>query len=241
MQRAVQTKLETFCNRLSSCNTYEDLHEFVASLRSLFEVDHAIYHAANRDGEPYAIVTYSNEWANHYEREKLYRIDPVVLNAFQRFHPFDWKSLSWDSKPARAMLLDAVAAGVGNQGISIPVRGPNGELALFSLSHNASDTYWLQYCETHMQMLLLAAHYLHQKARSIEYQGEKRLFTTLSPREVDALSHLGAGRSRSQVADHLKISEHTLRVYVESARFKLGAANTVSAVARAVSQGLITI
>lgn len=241
MQHKVQTKLTIFCDRLALCKTLEDLHEFVTSLRSLLEVDHVVYHAANRQGDPYAIVTYSNEWANYYENEKLYRIDPVVLNAFQKFHPYDWKSLSWDTKPARALLLDAISGGVGDQGLSIPIRGPNGELAVFSLSHKSSDAWWQRFCETHMQMLLLASHYLHHAARCIEDQGQKRLYTTLSPREIDALTYLGAGRSRSQVAEHLKISEHTLRVYIESARFKLGATNTVNAVASAVSRGLIVI
>jgi len=241
VQNTAQKKLETFCDLLSRCNTLEDLHGFIADIRTLFEVEHAVYHAANRHGEPFAIVTYSNEWANYYANEQLYNVDPVVLNGFQRFQPYDWKSLSWQAKPARTMLLDAIAGGVGNQGISIPIRGPSGELALFSLSHKSTDRYWLRYCETYLQMLLLAAHYLHQRARVIEFQGEQTLPTTLSPRERDALSYLGAGKSRAQTAEILRISEHTLRVYIESARYKLGAANTVNAVARAVSQGLVVI
>jgi DNA-binding CsgD family transcriptional regulator len=43
------------------------------------------------------------------------------------------------------------------------------------------------------------------------------------------------------VAQSLAISEHTLRVYIESARHKLGAINTVHAVARALSLGLIIV
>jgi DNA-binding CsgD family transcriptional regulator len=43
------------------------------------------------------------------------------------------------------------------------------------------------------------------------------------------------------VAESLSISEHTLRVYIESARFKLGALNTTHAVARAMSRGLIVV
>ncbi|MGA0228830.1 MAG: LuxR family transcriptional regulator, partial [Paracoccaceae bacterium] len=35
------------------------------------------------------------------------------------------------------------------------------------------------------------------------------------------------------------ISEHTLRAYAESARYKLGAVNTIHAVAAAISRGLI--
>jgi len=41
------------------------------------------------------------------------------------------------------------------------------------------------------------------------------------------------------VAERLTISEHTVRVYIESARFKLGALNTTHAVDRALSRGLI--
>ncbi|MEO1364155.1 MAG: helix-turn-helix transcriptional regulator, partial [Pseudomonadota bacterium] len=63
----------------------------------------------------------------------------------------------------------------------------------------------------------------------------------LSPREIDAMTLLAVGYSRAQVADSLSISEHTLRVYIESARHKLGAHNTTHAVARAISQGLIVV
>ena len=52
---------------------------------------------------------------------------------------------------------------------------------------------------------------------------------------------LAIGYSRAQAADTLSISEHTLRVYVESARFKLGALNTTHAVARAISRGLVVV
>jgi DNA-binding CsgD family transcriptional regulator len=52
---------------------------------------------------------------------------------------------------------------------------------------------------------------------------------------------LAVGYSRAQVADTLAISEHTLRVYIESARFKLGALNTTHAVARAMSRGQIVV
>ena len=63
----------------------------------------------------------------------------------------------------------------------------------------------------------------------------------LSGREVDVLTLLAMGYSRGQVAQSLTISEHTLRAYVEGARFKLGASNTMHAVARAVSEGLIVM
>jgi DNA-binding CsgD family transcriptional regulator len=47
--------------------------------------------------------------------------------------------------------------------------------------------------------------------------------------------------NRAQAAAEMEISEHTLRVYIETARHKLGALNTTHAVARALSRGLIVV
>ena len=57
----------------------------------------------------------------------------------------------------------------------------------------------------------------------------------------DALALMAEGRSRAQVAHKLKISESTLRVYLDSARHKLGGLNAVHAVALAVKSGAVKI
>ncbi|WP_226803864.1 LuxR family transcriptional regulator [Amylibacter sp. SFDW26] len=241
MLDTVQIKLEAYCDRLALCETLEDLHDFLDWLKAFLEVEHVAYHAISRNKNPLIMVTYSPEWSDYYMDEEFHKIDPVVQNAFMRFQPYDWKSLSWTTKAARGMLAEAIDGGVGDQGLSVPIRGPSGDLALFTINHRTSDLEWLRFCESHMHVLLLIAHYLHQKTRAIEHYGEVQSTPSLSPRERDALTYLGAGRNRGQAAQQLAISEHTLRVYIESARYKLGAANTVSAVARAASMGLIQI
>jgi len=49
------------------------------------------------------------------------------------------------------------------------------------------------------------------------------------------------GKNRSQIAYDLKISENTLRVYIDSARHKLGALNIPHAVAIGIHRGIINI
>ncbi|MBV1864746.1 MAG: autoinducer binding domain-containing protein [Rhodobacteraceae bacterium] len=233
--------MEAFLDRVEQCNTFEDLYFQIGALRDLFQINHVVYHSVNRQGDPFALATYGAEWANYYEKEELYKIDPVVLSAFERFHPYNWKNLSWDKKHARRMLLDAIDGGVGNQGVSVPIRGPHGEFSLFSLSHSCTDEVWARFVANYMSDLLLVGHFLHQTARRIEHSSKEQEFVSLSPRESDALRLLGGGLNRGRVAEKLSISEHTLRVYIESARFKLRAANTTHAVAKAMSQGLIAI
>ena len=89
--------------------------------------------------------------------------------------------------------------------------------------------------------LLLIAHYYNRKALEFEPGRLPGTSRALTPREVDAMTLLALGYSRAQVADSLSISENTLRVYIESARSKLGALNTTHAVARAMSRGLIVV
>lgn len=235
------SQMEAFLERVEQCNTLVELNDVVAGLRDVFQVNHVVYHSVNSGGDPYALATYDADWAEHYEKEELYRIDPVVLSAFQRFNPYSWKSLSWDKKPARRFFMEALDGGVGNQGVSVPIRGPHGEFSLFSVSHSCSDEAWSKFLSHRMSDLLLIGHYLHSAVRVLENMDENAEYVSLSPRETDALRLLGAGMNRGRAAEFLKISEHTLRVYIESARFKLGAANTTHAVAKAMAQGLISI
>ncbi|WP_107974313.1 helix-turn-helix transcriptional regulator [Allosediminivita pacifica] len=235
------TGRDALFGRLETAETPEELQQLIELLRDHYSVDHIVYHWVNSNGDQYGCGTYPKAWVSRYLERGYLRIDPVVQGCYQRFHPVDWKRLDWSGKAARNFQRDAVEHGIGNQGYSIPIRGPNGQFAMFSLSSNCSDEDWDTFTEEHRRDLILVAHYFNQKALELEPGRKPEPSQALSPREVEALTLLGVGYSRAQAAETLSISEHTLRVYIESARFKLGAMNTTHAVARALSRGLIVI
>lgn len=232
---------ESFLEKLEQAQTLEDLQERAEALRAYYSIDHIVYHWVSSKGEQYGCGTYDRVWADKYVEMDYLRVDPVVVGCYSRFHPVDWKRLDWSSKGAREFLRDAQDHGVGNQGFSIPIRGPNGQFALFTVNHSCSDEEWEAFCDEHRRELILIAHVFNQKALEFEGIAESGPRKGLSPREIDAMTLLAVGYSRAQVADSLSISEHTLRVYIESARFKLGAMNTTHAVARAMQQGYIVV
>lgn len=233
--------LEAFVERMERARTRDDLQKMAEDLRDHYKIANVVYHWVNSAGEQYGAGTYPVDWAAHYVAQGYLRIDPVIQGCYQRFHPVEWKQLDWSSKAARALMTEAIAYGIGNQGYSIPLRGPIGQFALFTVNDSCSDEDWRVFCETNVRDLMLIAHYFNQKALEFELPEGETPQKALSPREADALTFLALGYSRAQVADTLKISEHTLRVYVESARFKLGAMNTTQAVARALALGLIVV
>ncbi|MBT8412177.1 MAG: LuxR family transcriptional regulator [Octadecabacter sp.] len=226
---------------LDQATELSSLQDCIVALRDHYGVAHMVYHWVSADGEQYGCGTYETAWVQHYIEKDYLRIDPVVIGCFQRFHPVDWKALDWSSKAAIAFRAEAIAAGVGNQGYSVPIRGPRGQFALFSLSDTTDDASWAAFTEKNRRDLILVAHSFNQKALELETRRLPEPSKPLSGREIDALTFLAMGYSRGQVADMLSISEHTLRAYVESARFKLGATNTMQAVARAVAEGMIVV
>lgn len=234
-------KLEEYLERLQQAEDLSDLQGATETLRDHHSISHIVYHWVNSSGERFGAGTYSSEWVDRYLEMDYLRMDPVIFGCFKRFHPVNWKQLDWSSKAARAFFQEAVEYGVGNQGYTIPMRGPNGQFALFTANNDCDDGAWEGFIQENARELMIIAHEFNKKALDFENAREAPDTPSLSPRELSAMTYLAKGFSRAQTADELSISEHTLRVYIEAARHKLGALNTTHAVARALSSGIIVV
>lgn len=241
MTIAPRMRLDSLLSSLENASEPANLQQVIEELRDHFRIDHMVYHWVDAAGDQYGCGTYGPDWVHRYLKRNYMKIDPVIKGCSQLFHPVDWKRLDWSSKSAQAFRDDAIDHGVGNQGYSVPVRGPNGQFALFTVSHDCTDTEWETFIQTNRRNMILIAHEFNKKA--LEFEPDRtpaeKVVQSLSPREVDTITLLAMGYSRAQVAETLSISEHTIRVYIEGARFKLGATNTIHAVAKAMSRGLI--
>lgn len=234
-------ELEDIIETLQCAESLADLQAATEHLREHLQIAHVVYHWVNSKGERFGAGTYSSDWVDRYLERDYLRSDPVIFGCFQRFNPVDWKSLDWSTKAARAFYAEAVEYGVGNQGYTIPMRGPNGQFALFTTNDNCNDALWQQFMETNGRDLMILAHEFNKAALGFEQGISVQNSANLSPRELSAITFLAKGLSRAQAANELSISEHTLRVYIEAARHKLGALNTTHAVARALSSGIIVV
>lgn len=243
----------------------EDLGLLVNAIREVYDLEHVVYLAVSlgrnfivsssddagplRNGAGFwrresgflATVTYAPEWGDRYVEADYVRIDPVHESAQRSFLPVDWKSVPWDTKKRRQFLREAIECGIGNQGYTVPVRGPDGQFSLFTVNKNCDDDQWGRYLQEYRGDIMIIAHFFHQKVLEMEKIFGAPPAIQLSARERDALTMIAAGNSRAQVAHKLSISENTLRVYIDSARHKLGALNIPHAVALAVQRGILNI
>ncbi len=237
----MKTDLESLIANLQKATSPEHLQAATERLQAILGVRHVVYHWVNSRGERFGAGTYPPEWVDRYLEKDYLRMDPVIFGCFQRFTPVIWKDLDWSSRAARAMFRDALAHGLGNQGYTIPLRGPNGQFALFTVNDERGDGRWRAFIRANARDLMIIAHEFNKKALEFELGGEGSSPPALSPRELSAMTCLAKGMSRTRAAKEMGISEHTLRVYIESARHKLGALNTTHAVARALSEGVILL
>jgi DNA-binding CsgD family transcriptional regulator len=259
-------KIEELLEALPQPGSIEDLGFLIDTIRNVFEVNNVAYVAFSLGG-PYALasvengmgllkkdagswwrqdgalgaVTYSPEWGARYAESDYQRIDPVVEGALKSFVPLDWKTLDWSTPQRKKFQREAIECGLGNQGYTIPIRGPDGQFAIFLVNNHCSDEAWERFLAEHKGALLIVSHFFHQKVLDVEKVFGEPTAPKLSMREVDALRYLAVGKSRSQTAHSLNISENTLRVYIDSARHKLGALNVTHAIAIGVNKGILNI
>ena len=185
-----QANLEALLERLQTTKSIEELQVWAHELRDHFGVTHVMYHTATLKREQVGAFTYGLEWARRYIEKDYRSIDPVVLGAVRRFHPMDWKTLDWSSPAAREMMREAMAAGLGNQGWSIPIWGPQGEFALFAINHATDDEFWAAFTARHAKDFLLVSHLMHQQAMRIVNDELEPPSAELSPRERETLLRL---------------------------------------------------
>ena len=187
---------------------------------------------------PYLAVTYSADWVEHYKAQHFVEIDPAVQLGMRRMLPIDWDTFDRSDESVRRLFGEATEFGLGRRGISLPVHGQQGDKALVSITSDASEREWQQLRLHYMRDFQMLALHMHEAILRLE--GRPMQKTKLSPRERECLLWVAEGKTNWECAAILGLTERTVRFYLESARHKLGAANTTHAVNKAGKASLLS-
>ena len=213
------------------------------SIRQLYGFAHVAYLGINIPGQRlpgfYFHNTYSDAWRRHYLARNFILIDPVVRQSCLGLMPQDWALLKQAHPEARAVFHESLDYGLCDQGISIPVRGVHGEIAVFSATADVPRRQWLQLTKVCTGELQTIAAFLHQsvlKQCRIDIGDDGR---ALSKPELECLRWAAEGKSAWDTSAILKVSERTVKFHLANARYKLHCVTTTQAVAKAITLGLI--
>lgn len=203
------------------------------------EFDDAAYAGVNpAGGTMHGYVTYSEDWQNHYMDNGFHTVDPTLQAAMRSVAPIDWSRLSRDANFNRVFNA-ASDFGIGDRGLTIPIRGPYGEFGMLSVTRKCTGTEWKKLRRNAISNLQLLASHVHDHIMTSEPITRFLHHPNLSEREVEVLQWIAAGKSQQDIADILNISNRTVEVHLRSSRHKLHALTTAQAVGRAVGMSLI--
>jgi len=181
----------------------------------------------------FMLNNYPDAWQARYAQQGYLAHDPTVRHGMASLLPLSWSEpLFADARP-----LWEDARGHGLQvGWAQSSRTPDGGAGLLTLarSHEPLSEPELRHSEANMSWLVHAA---HQGLSRMQRQDVPAV--ALSLREAEVLRWMADGKTSSEAATILALSERTVNFHVANALVKLGAANKTAAVVKAALLGLL--
>lgn len=234
---------EKFVISIHGCSHVDELYSVFTETVSEAGFDSNVFSlltphkSINLDAGHAIASAYPEDWMKHYTERNYLPIDPIIHHAFKTPYTFAWSELKQSdrlTKEQATILCEAEEAGL-RSGVGTPLYGINGEIAGFGLS--AQDGH----AELHPHILAK----LHAIG-NIFYHSYTRMLNTrasdgrkLTPREVELLQWLAAGKTKGEIADILSISEETVRTLMKRIFQKLEVNSSTLAVVEAIRYGIV--
>ena len=187
-------------------------------------------------------TSYPDAWINRYMALRYFEVDPVVTLARKNIRPFYWgqgRFLRGFKKPQRRVFDEARAYKI-NYGLSISVRGADGELSIFNVvSSDRRHLHDVTRC-AHSRIFAAAFDTHDRVIHEMEANGfNPETDVELSIRERECLAWTLEGKTAGEIATILNLSVSTVNHHASSASHKLGTLNKHHAAVKALRTGLV--
>ncbi|MGO4712216.1 LuxR family transcriptional regulator [Bradyrhizobium sp. 2TAF24] len=210
---------------ISSAHTLSGIEQALQNIREVYGLANVIYHAIRIPGveseSPIMLLTCDPQWTSLYMQRDYLRIDPIIKAGRRSFLPIDWREVDHSSVDARHFFAEATRYGVGRRGMSWPIRGANGERAIFSVTSDVTEQDWTTQRVVCLRDLQMIGQLIHDRAIRLAGFSLTLPKAPLSTREVQCLEAISNGRTPKQIAVDLGISPSAVRIYLHSILGKL--------------------
>ena len=186
-------------------------------------------------------TSYPDEWVHRYKHHKYWEIDPVADLGQRTVRPFMWGQGAFleDFEKSQRLVFEEADAFDIKYGLTIPIRGPQGELSIFNLVAT-NKPHLEEVVRQEQGRIFLAAVDTHEHGIDALNASDSSLdHKELSRREKECLSWTLEGKTAGEIATILGISASTVKQHASSAANKLGGLNKHHAAVRALRLGLI--
>jgi DNA-binding CsgD family transcriptional regulator len=235
---------ELILQEIERAGSTDELSRLLHHWRDELGLSHLVYHAlsvpAFEKSNALLLLTYDKAWVQHYVQRDYFQIDPVVRAGRAGFLPLDWMAVDHHTKEARQFFAEAASYGVGRHGITLSIRGPAGERALFTINADVNDEHWHRWRLKYVHEVQLLAHYFHDRAMRVAGLRDMRTLRPLAARERQCLEGIARGQAPGQIASELNVSLSAVHAYLRSVRMKLESTTVEQAIAKAIRLDIIS-
>lgn len=235
-------KIDAYIEELSGFKTQFDIFRFMKRVTETFgsrafmvlnlPSDTSLELSTNS-----VITNWPAEMLSLYDREGLLSTSPVLARLRRSSAPFPYDI---ETQHAHNRELDQHEYVVSlftryrmQRGAYFPVHDSAGNRGAISLSGDRPA-----FSSSEMQMLFYLFIHVADRLAEIRKQ-DVRTSDALTAREIDCLIWTAAGKTSIEIAEILKLSEHTVNHYLNRAAKKLDTVNRTQAVVKALRLGLI--
>ena len=239
--------LQDFIEKSSNCKDIKELFDLFHLTTCSLGFDRIAYGnlssrlGSGKNSREIAVqLNYPDDWVEHYFQNEYQSKDPSVCRAPLIKRPFSWQELSKKislSRIEQTVIDEAEDAGLRG-GVTIPLHGPFGDLAVVSLASSAGG------CDSERLLRLLGciASQFHLAYEELDGGDLVRPHAiSLTPRERECLAWMARGKSSWDVGLILNISENTVNFHMKNIMAKFNMNNRVLIILEAIRQGLIKI
>jgi LuxR family transcriptional regulator, quorum-sensing system regulator SolR len=180
------------------------------------------------------LSTYPPEWLARYGERKYVEIDPTVVHGMRSSEPVVWSDDFFATTPD--LWQEAQAHGI-RHGWAISKRDADGTFSMLVLARSQPPITQAELQEAGWQMRHLAEMgHVAMKAHMANDLPENPMLTD---REIEVLRWTADGKTASEIAEIIGISERTVNFHINQSVAKLQANNKVNAAVRAAMRGLL--
>ena len=191
--------------------------------------------APSNQTDPIHLDNHPSEWRNIYKREHFLEIDPVVSHCKNSVLPIVWDPKTFSSTPQLWELAQSFGVHLG---WSQAVHDFQGVFSMLTLTRGKGEVSPEELYEKAGQVLWLC-HAMHAVVAK-KYADKAHINTPskLTARETEVLKWSAMGKTASEIAAILCLSERTVGFHISSTFKKLGVHNKIQAVLSASKAGL---
>jgi len=232
-----------FVESMASAESLSDVEDSLEGFCEEYGLEHFIYGSLTAISlvrpEVIVISGYPEEWRKHYEENNYLAVDPTVEYCREKLVPITWEEITRHGDDRHECLDIARDFGL-KDGISVPVHSVGSQWGMISVACEKFENEKTSKIVSE-QLNLLAPHVHEAVRRNIlkERAEQEGKAVVLTSREKEVLLWSSEGKTTSEVAIILSITERTVTFHLQNTLKKLNVTNRTHAVARAISLGLI--